>query len=104
MPTFVLMTRLRSDQLSHPEERRDAGRAWLKKVHQLCPEVRFTAHYALLGRYDFMDIYEAPDAETAHKVSVLSRAEGALEAESWQALPYEQFLGLLREMEDKTAL
>jgi uncharacterized protein with GYD domain len=57
--------------------------------------VKWVAHYALLGPYDFMDIYEAPDAETAHKVSMISRAEGAVTAESWQATPYERFLQLL---------
>jgi hypothetical protein len=42
-----------------------------------------------------MDIYEAPDIETAHKVSIISRAGGAVAAESWQALPYDDFLKLL---------
>ena len=59
------------------------------------PDVKWISHYALLGRYDFMDIYEAPDVETAHRVSLISRAEGAVTAESWPALPYDQFLGLM---------
>jgi uncharacterized protein with GYD domain len=46
-----------------------------------------------------MDVYEAPDVETAHRVSLISRAEGALSAESWQALPYERFLTLLEEVQ-----
>jgi uncharacterized protein with GYD domain len=61
----------------------------------LCPHVKFIAHYALLGQYDFMDIYEAPDDETAHKVSLISRSEGALVAESWPALAYEDHLKLM---------
>ena len=71
----------------------------LKKVHKACPEVKFVGHYALLGPYDFMDIYEAPDAETAHRVSLISRAEGALTAESWQALHYDQFLKVLEQVQ-----
>ncbi len=47
-----------------------------------------------------MDIYEAPDDATAHKVSLLSRACGALTAESWTALPYDNFLGVSQEVED----
>ena len=86
MPRFVLMTRLAPESVKDAEVRRAMGRAWL-------------AHYAILGPYDFMDIYDAPSVETAHKVSLISRAEGAVSAESWQALPYDTFLKLLEEVE-----
>jgi uncharacterized protein with GYD domain len=86
------MTKLAPESLSDPRGRKAAGKAWLEKVSRLCPEVKWLAHYALLGRYDFMDVYEAPDMATAHKVSLISRSEGALEAESWHALPYEQYI------------
>jgi uncharacterized protein with GYD domain len=99
MPTFVLMTRLRPESVHDAEGRRTTGKGWLKRVKATCPEVKFVAHYAILGPYDFMDIYEAPDVETAHKVSLISRAEGAVSAESWQALPYDRFLELLKEVE-----
>ena len=99
MPTFVLMTRLAPESLRDVEVRRAMGRAWLKKVKGACPDVRWIAHYHILGPYDFMDVYEAPDVETAHKVSVISRAEGAVSAESWQALPYDEFLHLLEEVQ-----
>lgn len=64
-----------------------------------CPKVEWRAHYALLGPYDFMDIYDAPDAETAHRVSVISRSEGAVTAESWPAVSYDRFLSLLDEVQ-----
>ena len=95
MPTFVLMTRLAPETMHDARGRRAMGKDWLNKVRERCPQVRFIAHYAILGPYDFMDIYEAPDVETAHRVSIISRAEGAVSAESWQALPYEDFLKLL---------
>lgn len=98
MPTFVLMTRL-APEASHDAPGRAAmGKEWLKRVKKACPQVRFLAHYAILGPYDFMDIYDAPDAETAHKVSLISRAQGAVTAESWQALAYDEFLKLLDEV------
>jgi len=89
------MTKLTPESLSDARRRRATGKEWLSRVKQSCPDVKWIAHYALLGPYDFMDIYEAPDVETAHKVSLISRSEGAVSAESWQALPYEDFLGLL---------
>lgn len=99
MPVFVLMTRLAPETLHDARGRRAMGKEWLQRVHESCPDVKWISHYALLGRYDFMDIYEAPDVETAHRVSLISRAEGAVSAESWPALPYDQFLGLMEKVE-----
>ena len=98
MPLYVLMTRLAPESLHDAKGRRAAGKEWLQKVRSACPEVKFVAHYALLGPYDFMDIYDAPDAETAHKISLISRSEGALTAESWPALAYERFLAVLEQV------
>lgn len=98
MPIFVLMTRLAAESVHDASGRRAMGKEWLARVKTACPRVKFLAHYAILGPYDFMDIYEAPDVETAHRVSLISRAEGAVSAESWQALPYDRFLGLLEEV------
>ena len=98
MPTFVLMTKLRPESLQDAAARKKMGKKWFSKVRKKCPGVKWQAHYAILGPYDFMDIYDAPDVETAHKVSLISRAEGALAAESWQALPYEKFLKQLEEV------
>jgi uncharacterized protein with GYD domain len=95
MPTFILMTKLSAGSMHDARGVRTTGKDWLQKVKERCPEVKFQAHYAILGPYDFMDIYEAPDIETAHKVSLISRSEGAVTAESWQALPYDRFLALL---------
>jgi uncharacterized protein with GYD domain len=99
MPTFILMTRLAPESVHSANGRRAMGKEWLKKVRSACPTVKFLAHYAILGPFDFMDIYDAPDVETAHRVSLISRAEGAVSAESWQALAYDRFLTLLEEVQ-----
>ena len=44
---------------------------------------------------DFLDIYEAPDAETAARVSMISLSGGATAAESWTAIPYRKFLEII---------
>jgi uncharacterized protein with GYD domain len=56
------------------------------------------AHYALLGPYDYLDIYEAPDVETAAKVSLVSLQTCAFQAESWVAIPYKRFVELAEEI------
>ncbi|MBD3335526.1 MAG: GYD domain-containing protein, partial [Candidatus Eisenbacteria bacterium] len=91
--------RLSPESLHDATARRAMGKEWLEKVRDKCPDVKWISHYALLGAYDFMDIYDAPDVETAHRVSLISRAEGAVTAESWQALPYDEFLKLLEDVQ-----
>ena len=98
MKTFILMTKLAPQVTSQVQERGRIGAAWLEQVKEKCPQVKFLAHYGLLGTYDFMDIYEAPDEEIAAKVSMISRANGALVAESWTAIPYKRIVELAREI------
>ena len=52
MPTFVLMTKLAPDDLQDPKARKAMGKEWLHKVKATCPDVKWIAHYALLGRYE----------------------------------------------------
>ncbi len=98
MATYVLMTKLTPQVVSDPSRRRQYGREWKQAVDRLCPGIKWLAHYALLGPYDFLDIYEAPDEETAAKVSMITHANGAQKAESWPAIPYVRFLDLAREV------
>ncbi|MBD3414487.1 MAG: GYD domain-containing protein [Candidatus Aminicenantes bacterium] len=98
MKTFILMTKLGPEVSKKIKDRAKLGRAWLQEVKEKCPEVKFKAHYALLGSYDFLDIYEAPDEETAAKVSMISLSNGAFHAESWTAIPYKRFLKLTEEV------
>jgi len=94
MQTFVLMTKLAPEMSRQVKDQERLGRLWLEQVKEKCPEVNFLAHYALLGPYDFLDIYEAPDEETAAKVSLITLQTGAFLAESWVAIPYNRFLEL----------
>ena len=94
MKTFVLLTKLSPDLTKQMKNRAKLGRAWLDQVKEKCPEVKFIEHFALLGKYDFLDIYEAPDEESAAKVSMISLSNGAFQAESLVAIPYKRFLEL----------
>ena len=98
MQTFVLMTKLAPEMSKRVKDQEKIGREWLDQVKKKCPEVNFLSHYALLGPYDFLDIYEAPDEETAAKVSLISLQSGAFTAESWVAIPYKRFIELTGEI------
>ncbi|NWF51073.1 MAG: GYD domain-containing protein [Ignavibacteriaceae bacterium] len=98
MKTFILLTKLSAEASKQMTNRGEMGRDWLEKVKQKCPEVKFISHYALLGQYDFLDIYEAPDEESAAKVSMISLANGAFQAQSLTAIPYKRFVELTEEV------
>lgn len=98
MQKFILLTKLSPDLASQMKNREKIGRSWLEQVKEKCPEVNFIDHYAILGQYDFLDIYEAPNIEVATKVSMISRQHGAIHAESLAAIPYKRFLDLADEI------
>jgi hypothetical protein len=45
-----------------------------------------------------MDVFEAPNEEVAAKVSMITLSSGALQAESWTAIPYSRFVELVDEL------
>ena len=98
MATFVLMSKLSLPITHDLKKRESAGKAWKGRVKEKCRGVKFVSHFALLGPYDFMDIYEAPDDETAAKVAMITLSMGALKAETWPAIPYPKFLKLAKEV------
>ncbi len=98
MKTFILLTKFSPEMYKQLKDRPALGRSWLDEVKSKCPEVKFISHYALLGSHDFLDIYEAPDEESAAKVSMISLTNGALQAESLSAIPYKRFLELVKEI------
>ncbi len=98
MQTYILLTKMSTDFSSQMKNRAKLGRSWLEQVKEKCPKVKFIAHYAILGQYDFLDIFEAPDEETVAKVSMISQANGAFQSESLPAIHYKRFLELINEI------
>ena len=104
MKTFVLMSRLNPkggtlvEVASTLRDNAKLARSWIDRAKKVCPEANFIAHYAILGSYDFMDIYEAPDEETAAKMAMLCGANGVFTVESWTAIPRQRMTELAEQM------
>jgi len=95
---FILATKVSAEVTKDLAKREAFGEQWLKDIKSKCSDVKFLHHWALLGPYDFIDVFEAPDHEAAAKVSMLTLAAGANVAETWTAIPYKRFLELVREV------
>ncbi|HUX07057.1 MAG TPA: GYD domain-containing protein [Acidobacteriota bacterium] len=104
MPTFALLTKLSPETTANLDSKEEMGRTWYSKIKQSCPGVRWLHHFAILGPYDFMDIYEAENEEEAAKVSMVTLANGAAEAINWTLIPYQRYLAMIKDLESKGVL
>jgi uncharacterized protein with GYD domain len=64
-----------------------------KEIEQLGATVK--AQWAVLGRFDFVNIVEAPDEATMAKVSLELGSRGTARYESLPAIPVDDFIASL---------
>lgn len=98
MPNFAMLTKLSPEALTEPNSITGLNREVESRIKKECPEVKWVANYALLGPYDYLDLFEAPDNEAATKVSLIIRSFGHASTETWVATPWERFENLAEEL------
>jgi uncharacterized protein with GYD domain len=98
MTTFVLLSKVAAESVKRVKNLPAMDRAFERKLKEQCPEVKRIASYALLGSYDFMHIFEAPDAVNAAKVALLANEFGAGSTQTLTAIPFAEFGKLLKEI------
>lgn len=100
MPAFVLLTRLAPEALRTPRALETLEREAMVRIRQECPSVEWITNYAVLGPYDYLDIFTAPDVETAARVATLIRVFGHAYTETWAAVEWERYKALARDLPD----
>jgi uncharacterized protein with GYD domain len=91
MITFIMLTRIAPDFVRSPRTLEDIERATMDRIRSACPSVAWGKSYAALGRYDYVDVFQAPDVETAMRVAVLVRAHGHADTEIWPVVEWDAF-------------
>lgn len=79
-----------------PKSVEQLGRKAMERVRKDCPDVEWISSYAILGPYDYLDIFRAKDIETASKVSTLIRTFGRTQTEIWTATDWDRFKEIVR--------
>ena len=98
MTTFVMMTRLATEALKSPQSLETLERSVMERIRSECPEVKWVHNYAILGPWDYLDIFEAPKIEAAAKVSTLIRTYGHAHTELWSAIDWARFKEIVRRL------
>lgn len=107
MATYVMLTKLSPEALMSPESVIELEREAESRIRSECPGVKWIANYAVLGPCDYLDIYDAPDVETATKVALLVRSFGHATTETWLATEWDRFATLakgLKSQDSESAL
>jgi uncharacterized protein with GYD domain len=93
VPTFVMLTTLSPEGVQTVKNNPSRIREVNKEVESLGASVK--AQWATLGRYDFVNIVEAPDEKTMARVSMELGSRGTARYESLAAIPIDEFIAAL---------
>ena len=96
MATYIILTRLSPDAVTEPKFVEKLERKVADRIRKHCPEVRWISSYSVLGACDYVDIFEAPDSDTATKVALLIRSFGHGTTETWLATPWDRFVEIAK--------
>ena len=95
MPTFVVLTRLTPETVPAPADLAKLEKSVADRIRKECPDITWIANYAILGPYDYLDVFEAPSEASAAKAIMIIRSFGRAQTETWTALPWERFRDLI---------
>ncbi len=93
MPTFIMLSTLTAEGVqtvkNNPQRIREVNR----ELEQLGATVK--AQWSTLGRYDFVNVVEAPDELTMARVSLELGSRGTTRFETMTAIPIDDFISSL---------
>src|SRR5688500_1422749 len=93
LPTYVMLSTLTPEGVQTVKNNPSRIREVNHEVEQLGAKV--VAQWAVLGRFDFVNIVEVPDDATMARVSLELGSRGTARYESLVAIPVEDFIAQL---------
>jgi uncharacterized protein with GYD domain len=93
VPTYIMLSTLTPEGVQTVKTNPSRIREVNREVEQLGAKV--TAQWATLGRFDFINVVEAPDDKTMSRVSLELGSRGTARYETLVAFPVDEFIGTL---------
>jgi uncharacterized protein with GYD domain len=94
MSTFIMLSTLTDEGAKTITENPDRIKEVNEEIEAL--GVKVVHQYATLGRYDFVNIVDAPDNETIARVSAELSSRGSVRLETLVAIPIAAFIARLK--------
>ena len=95
MARYVILSKLSPETVQDPQELRQLSESVSKKIKAECPTVRWIDSYALMGRFDVIDIVEADSPAAVEKAALIIRGQAYATTETMHATPWKEFLASL---------
>ena len=90
MATYVMLSTLSPEGVQTIKNNPSRIKEVNKEIEQLGASVK--AQWAVLGRYDFINVIEAPDEQTMARISLELGSRGTAKYESLTAIPVDDFI------------
>ena len=104
MTTFIMLTKVSPEAIRSPNAVETLERQAMNAIRAECPQVEWLNSWAVLGPYDYVDVFRAPDIAAATKVAMLVRIAGHATTEVWPATEWPTFKAMVRELPEVSGL
>ncbi|HEV8383571.1 MAG TPA: GYD domain-containing protein [Candidatus Acidoferrales bacterium] len=92
MATYVILSRLSPDAFRNPKDLKKLADEVSSRIKTECKGVTWKDSYALLGRFDVVDVVEADDPKQVEHAALIIRAYGHSTTETMPATPWKEFI------------
>ena len=98
MQSFAMLTRLAPDALKSPATIELLEHRVVAEIRRCCPTVKWIGNYAVMGPWDYLDLFQAPDLDEATKVAALVRSFGHAQIELWPLTEWHHFKDIVHQL------
>ena len=95
MATYIILSRFSPEAFHEPKDFKKLAEQVSAKIKADCPGVKWQGSWAVMGRFDVVDVVESNDAKEVERAAMIIRAYGHSTTETLLATPWKEFLGML---------
>ena len=95
MAVYIILSRISPEAFREPKEFKKLADTVSSKIKKECPNIVWKQSFATMGRFDVVDIVDAPNAREVERAAMIIRAYGHSVTETLQATPWDDFLNAL---------